>query len=75
MSVSFPSGGPANAGPSKPTRPGFSLGGKGIRQSVPSEYNTEQPPAARQELTIFGREVVDVCVKFHAVRGRRARLA
>jgi Trypsin-like peptidase domain len=26
-------------------------------------------------LTIFGRELVDVCVKFHAARGRRARLA
>jgi len=26
-------------------------------------------------VTIFGRELVDVCVKFHAARGRRARLA
>jgi len=26
-------------------------------------------------LTIFGRELVDVCVKFHAARGRRAWLA
>lgn len=26
-------------------------------------------------LAIFGREVVDVCVKFHAARGRRARVA
>ena len=26
-------------------------------------------------LAIFGRELVDVCVKFHAARGRHARLA
>jgi hypothetical protein len=26
-------------------------------------------------LTIFGRGLVDVCVKFHAARRRRARLA
>jgi hypothetical protein len=26
-------------------------------------------------LAIFGRGLVDVCVKFHAARGRRARLA
>src|SRR5690242_1946375 len=28
-----------------------------------------------QGLTIFGRELVDVCVKFHAARGRRAAAA
>ena len=26
-------------------------------------------------LAIFGRELVDVCVKFHAARGSRARVA
>jgi len=29
----------------------------------------------RRDLAIFGRELVDVWVKFHAARRRRARLA
>ncbi len=36
---------------------------------------TGKIPAIESGLAIFGRELVDVCVKFHAARGRRARLA
>lgn len=32
-------------------------------------------PAGPCQLTIFGREVLDVCVKFHDGRARRARVA
>ena len=32
-------------------------------------------PAGEGDLAIFDRELVDVCVKFHAARGRRARSA
>jgi hypothetical protein len=28
-----------------------------------------------EHLAIFGRRLLDVCVKFHAARGRRARVA
>jgi hypothetical protein len=36
---------------------------------------SEAEGTVRFGLAIFGRELVDVCVKFHAARGRRARLA
>jgi hypothetical protein len=36
---------------------------------------TETAAGLGIRLTIFGRRLLDVCVKFHAARGRRARVA
>jgi hypothetical protein len=41
-------------------------------------FRTRVPAAVEtvaQSLTIFGRRLLDVCVKFHAAWGRRARVA
>jgi len=43
---------------------------RGVRVPRPDRRRGPRPV-----LAIFGRELVDVCVKFHAARGRRARLA
>ena len=59
MSVSFPLGRASERWAVQANQAGFSLGGKEIprhetnsQQTVPSEYNTERPPAARQELIL-----------------------
>ena len=44
-------------------------------QAQRSSARTAGWETALRDLTIFGRELVDVWVKFHAARGRRARLA
>jgi hypothetical protein len=42
---------------------------------IPGIFLVKQRDHRYLVLAIFGRELVDVCVKFHAARGRRARWA